>query len=202
MPKPMPSPNGTNHEGLYLPDNFPLAKRGAAYDAALPRDEDDLDEYGTQGEQVDEYCAPIEEQRPDDVLDLLRSILESSNVDPVLVDKACDHVRKVVADSRRKAGQDGVSSIRKSYSRSRIVGDEPPDRKDRPEVGKGPAQDAALAAARENIGRLRGGPMAYLPSSHRLHTPTQRHEGVAMGAAKRIGSFEERFPDVKRIKFF
>lgn len=175
----------------FLPD--PWASTGIAYDGAFTRDDlDELDDEDRQEDQTDEFGPPIEHARSDDMLDVLRSILEESNIDPVLVDQACDRVRKVVADHRR--------GIRKSYDRrSRLVDDGPPDLKGRPEVGKGPAEDAALAEARKNIGRLDGGPMAYLPSSHRPHTPSLRQQPVAMDAASRPGFFS-RFPDEARIK--
>lgn len=60
MNKPMPSPRGTNHEGLHMP----AGRRGAAYDAAILDDSkaNALREYLTgklTDEQVDEALSIV-----------------------------------------------------------------------------------------------------------------------------------------------
>lgn len=118
--RPMPSPKGTNHEQLFLPDHFPLPNAGAAYDAALPR---------RTPRDRNEYSAPEEYEAS---IDILRDLLADYNLPPELIEGAVDRARRVIAD-RVRGAKYGAAAVRRSYDRhDRVTRDMP-----NPEAARG-----------------------------------------------------------------
>ena len=187
--RPMPSPKGTNHEQLFLPDHFPLPNAGAAYDAALPR---------RTPRDRNEYSAPEEYEAS---IDILRDLLADYNLPPELIEGAVDRARRVIAD-RVRGAKYGAAAVRRSYDRhDRVTRDMP-----NPEAARGqePLRSENLSAeARElaeDIARVRTNVTAYVASEH-ASSVRQPGDALAMDARNvAVKSFAEMFPHAERIR--